>query len=210
MNNELKFSFLTSAIADAQELIRFTDTKTAIATTLIGAYLVAALSAWTNVLKYMSLFSTLFWVMIFVFIILIILSIIVVTRIIKPTSNPLNNIKSVMGGDSNINDRLPIEPSFYIAGNEYTNFKYAFINSAKYKLKLSYSDYLTQMIKANDDDLIKVLALELSKVSFIRNLKFDRFHVLLWLLVITTLNFLVLFLMYSNVIVDVTITTCIK
>ena len=35
--NDQKLNFLTTALADAQELIRFIDTKTAIVITIIGA-----------------------------------------------------------------------------------------------------------------------------------------------------------------------------
>jgi len=54
---ENKINFLNNAISDAQELIRFTDTKTAIVITILGGYIVAFFSNLEKIVQYSSGYS---------------------------------------------------------------------------------------------------------------------------------------------------------
>ena len=69
---EKKITFLTAAITDAQELIRFIDTKTAIVITILGAYIVAIFSVLDKIISNYNLFSLMFWSLISCFSILLI------------------------------------------------------------------------------------------------------------------------------------------
>src|SRR5574343_495856 len=87
-----KISFLSNAIADAQELIRFCDTKTAIVITILGSYIFAFFSNIEKIVKYSSGYSYGFWILLSLFLLFLILCIVLTTRIIKPTNNPIDNI----------------------------------------------------------------------------------------------------------------------
>jgi hypothetical protein len=179
-----KIEFLYSAISDAQELIRFVDAKTAVAITILAAYLVAFFSAIDNVVEYHSYYSFWFWLFLSAFLILIACSIIVTARIIRPTNNPKDNV--------NFNDIVEPKLKYFLTPNDYSkgNF-YPFINSSSFKLKESFEAYINQLSGINDEDILNTLTFELFKVSFIRNIKNDRFNILLWLLVATTVSFLI-------------------
>lgn len=185
-----KINFLTTAIADAQELIRFIDTKTAIIITIIGAYVVGAFSAVDIIVAYWYKFSICFWIVLIAYIVLLIFSIIITTRIIKPTNMPTENI--------DFEDLAKPDLPFFIAPNKYNcKILIPFKNSSNYKLEISYKDFKSKINASDIDVIINSLSLELLKVSFIRNIKNDRFNILLFSLLITTLLFLVFYVLFS-------------
>ena len=184
-----KFDFLYSAIADAQELIRFIDTKTAVAITILAAYVVASFSAIEKVVEYHSYYSYWFWLFLFAFIILFACCIIVTVRIIRPTNNPKDNIN--FGGASEPHLKYFLTPNDYSKG-----YFHPFSNSSVFKLKENYKTYINQLSGVKEEDIVNTLTFELFKASFIRNIKNDRFDILLSLLVATTISFLVAYLFY--------------
>lgn len=189
-DNGSKISFLTDAISDAQELIRFCDTKTAIIITVLGAYVVSFFSCIEKIVEYSSGYSFWFWLFLVLFFLFLALCVLLTTRIIKPTNNPIDNID--FGQQSK-----PIL-KYFLPTNDYSKGAfYPFINSNKFKLKESFEIYSQQLIGVTDQDIISSLTLELFKVSYIRNIKSDRFNILLWLLVATTLSFFISYLFYS-------------
>lgn len=187
---EKKIEFLHSAISDAQELIKFIDTKTAVAITILGAYIVAFFSSLEKLIEYSFGFSFWFWFIFSAFIILLVLCIIVTARIIKPTNNP----------DDNINFGKSKVPSlkYFLTPNDYSKGALqSFTNSKEFKLKENFEAYLQQLETTTDNDILASLTFELFKVSFIRNIKNDRFNSLLLLLLITTGLFFVSYLLFT-------------
>ncbi len=188
--SDKKIEFLHSAISDAQELIRFIDTKTAGAVTILGAYTVAFFSKVDKIIKYSSDYSIWFWIFLFACIFCLALCILVTVRIIRPTNNPIENIN--FGGSPK-----PMV-KYYLARNDYTKGSfYSFRNSKKFKLFERFDNFKQQLDSATDQDILDSLTLELFKVSFIRNIKNDRFNGLLWLLLITTFLFFTSYFFYS-------------
>lgn len=185
---ENKINFLITAIADAQELIRFIDTKTTVVITILSAYIVAFFSVLDTIIANFSLYGNGFIFSLFVFLILLILTILITVRIIKPTNNPVENIK--LGDDTNI-------PSlqFYISPNDYSKgIFFAFCNSNKFKLSETLKGYLSEL---KEKEIIASLSFELLKVSYIRNVKSDRFNTLLWFLFFTTISFFITYIYFS-------------
>jgi len=189
-SNEVRISFLSDAISDAQELIRFCDTKTAIIITILGAYVVAFFSSLDKIIEYSFGYSFWFWLSLTTFFILLFLCIIVTTRIIKPTNNPIDNVNFGASAKPTI--------KFFLTPNTYSNGGlHAFTNSSKFKLSENFETYSQKINTASENDIINSLTLELFKVSFIRNIKNDRFNTLLLLLVLTTISFLSAYLFFS-------------
>lgn len=187
---ESKISFLTEAISDAQELIKFIDTKTTVVITILGAYLVSFFASVDKIIEYSSDYSSCFWFFIILFFLLISLCIIVTARIIKPTNNPLENVNF-----GNIN-----QPTlkFFLTPNDYSKGLFPWLNNSdKFKLAENFETYSQTLNVAVDTDIINSLALELFKVSYIRNIKNDRLNILLWLLLITTISFFISYLFFA-------------
>lgn len=192
--NDQKINYLITALADTQELIRFIDAKTAIVITIIGAYIIGTFSVLDKIVMFCDKFSCLFWLTFFGFCLFLIFSILITTRIIKPTDNPYDNIIL----DDEEKKVIPSVP-FYIAPNVYKNkWEILFKNDKSYKLKQSFSGLKDSLITATSRDLIDSLSFELLKVSFIRNIKNDRFNVLLITLIITTILFFSFYIIYSH------------
>lgn len=191
MKTENQIDFLKTAISDAQELIRFTDSKTAIVITILGAYVVAFFTVIDKIIKYFSDYSVWFWLFLILFVVLLVISVLVTTRIIKPTNNPVKNIK--LG-----NEQLP-SLKFFLALNKYSKNEIFYLkNSDEFKLSESFETYFGQIKTTSDEDIIKSLTLELFKVSYIRNIKNDRFNILLKLLLLTTIAFAIAYFFYSK------------
>lgn len=199
-NNNLlnkKIEYLYSAIKDAQELIRFTDTKTAVVIPILGAFIVTYFTQISNIIKYWDNLNWIFGVPFVLFLFLLFLSILIVLRIINPTKNPIDNIDIMK-------EEIPLL-RFYIPQNNYLNkIFFPFMNSKKFKLSFAYNDLLEQFIieeknkskNIKEDDIIKTLSLEFLKVSYIRNIKMDRLKVLLWFLLFTFLTFIVSYIIF--------------
>lgn len=187
---EKKIEFLYNAISDAQELIRFTDTKTAVAITVIAAYVISIFSSIEKIVKFSSFYSIWFWLSLSFCFIFLLLCIIVITRIIKPTNNPVDNI--------NFGEQTVPTLKFFLYPNDYSSGKcYPFSNSKKFKLAEKIDDYLKTLTESSDTSIINSLSLELFKVSYIRNIKNDRFNTLLWLILGLTIAFFLYHFLYS-------------
>ncbi len=190
MKNETKISFVTNAISDAQELIRFADAKTTFVITILGAFIVAFFTVLDNIVKYANGYSAWFWAFLGIFFLLLCLCIVIVTRIVKPINNPMNNL--IFG------EKVKQSPAFYLAPNTYPRYSlFPFRNSSRFKLFQEVENYRNQLSQADEDQIIDSLTIELLKVSFIRNIKNDRFDVLVRFLIVTTVFFVVTFIFYS-------------
>lgn len=189
-NMENKISFLTTAITDAQELIRFIDTKTGIAITIIAAYLVAIFSSSEKIAQYCSYYSFWLWMTLIIFFIFLILSIWVIVRIIRPTNNPVENI--------NIDEQSIPPLNFYLSPNSYSkNWFYPFCNFKKFKLTEDFKKYLSTVDASSDNEIVNSLSFELFKTSYIRNIKSDRLNILIRFLLVLTISFFAYYFLYS-------------
>jgi hypothetical protein len=185
-----QIAFLNAAISDAQDLIRFIDTKTTVVISLLAAYVVAFFSIFGKIVEYSSKFSCLFWCCLIVFIFCLIICIIITLRIIIPTNHPAENIK--------LGDSKQPKIKFFLTPNTYPKGKlYRFINSNKFKLSLDFSEYVKQMKNVKEEEIIDSLSFELFKVNYIRNIKNDRFNSLIFFLIITTIVFFIAYSIYS-------------
>lgn len=188
-NTEKKIEFLYSAISDAQELIKFIDTKTAVAITIIGSIVVGLFTTLENTVKYFSFYSCWFHFIFFLLITLLTICIWITTRIIKPTNNPKDNLQ--------IDPSKTFKLKFFIPLNKY-QFGFLFYNSDKHKLSEKLDDYITSINGLTNLEIIDILTLELFKVSFIRNIKNDRFNHLVAFLILTTVIFFIEYVLYLN------------
>lgn len=191
----MKKEFLYAAISDAQELIRFTDNKTAIAITIVAAYIATLFSITENIVKYAPYLDTTFWVLLLITLGLILLCIVITARIIRPTTNPMHNIK---------NQTAVPDLKFFIAPNEYkglSKIAYPFWNCKSYKLSESLEIFIQNMDSADDKIIEKVLSIEMLKVNYIRNIKSDRFAILFNVILATSGAFIIFFIHYSRQIV---------
>jgi hypothetical protein len=185
-----KIELLYTAISDAQEIIRFIDTKTALVITILAAYIFAFFSSLDTIIKYSSDYSFYFWLFFSTFLVFFILCVVVTARIIKPTFNPASSIINQHEKSNTL--------EFFLYPNDYSKgFCYPFMNSKKFVLNVNYKDYTENLIKSTENDIVSALTFELFKVSYIRNLKNDRFNILVVLLVLLTISFFMSFLLYS-------------
>ena len=188
MEKEHQITFLSIAISDTQELIRFIDTKTAIVITILGSYLVCFFVSMDKIVQYSEYYSFGFWFFLTIFSLLLIACILITTRIIKPTNNPIDNIDISLEAKPNL--------KFYLAPNKQT-WSFIFHNSSKFKLQENFDAYYQLINNCDENEVTKSLTFELFKISFIRNIKNERFNWLLKFLIITTIVFLIDYLFFS-------------
>ncbi|MEP9409022.1 DUF3307 domain-containing protein [Peribacillus frigoritolerans] len=170
-DNKSRLDFLYKAIDDAQNTIRFTDTKAG-----------AVIGFWTLVLTLVlrsgeSLYSKLFsqevlieQLMIVIFIIILVYffcnSIWMAYLTLVPRINPKVHINSI---------DLDVENLFFLAETQPDiQGKYLYNNYDELQMKLGAKDYHTKLTALDSEGIEKELIIELQKVSFIRNLKLAR------------------------------------
>jgi hypothetical protein len=190
-DNENKIAYLIAAITDTQELIRFIDTKSAAVVSVLGAYIVGFFTTLEKTVKYWNQFPCVFWMFWVLFLASLILSITITVRIIRPTFNPTDNIK--MDGES-----LPELP-FFLGPNDYGNDSlWLMTNSSAYKLKQDYKSFKQSVSTSDSNKIVESLSFELLKISFIRNIKNDRFNRLLWFLLGVTITFFIFYISFLH------------
>lgn len=188
--NEKKIEFLYAAIADAQEIIRFIDTKTAAAITLLGALFVGIYANLEMAVLHFSKFSCTYHLFLGLFVFTWLIGMWIVTRILFPTNNPIKNI-NFKG-----NDR-PDKSVFFLAENLASNkLKSMFFNVSTNKLKDEFNNYKNEIANLTDNDIIRNLSLEVHKVNFIRNIKNQRFKFLVWTTIICAIFFSIQEILY--------------
>jgi hypothetical protein len=184
MDEEKIIDFLRTAISDAQEGIRFLENKVAFCITVLASIIIGIISIIEHFPEYIFSNNEYLWTILSTTFILIIVCIWITVRIIRPTINPQKNI--IISNENNTS--IP----FYLAPNVYPRNEgigYIFWNSANFKLAQKGDAYLKGLLQAQNIEIIKSLTLELLKVSFIRNIKNDRFHQLVPFLLYTTFSF---------------------
>jgi len=189
MENEKKIEFLYNAISDAQDLIKYIESKTAIIIAILTGYIATFFFSLEKIIKYDEYWSCAFWICFLSFIISLSITLWIVGRLVFPIRNPIANIKINNSQISNI--------QYFLAKNLYhSKWAFPFFNSKRNKLEKDYSTYLTEIGSLSDEILIQSLIQELLKISYIRNIKNDRFRILVTFVIITSILFIVLLLLY--------------
>ncbi|MFM7985511.1 MAG: hypothetical protein ACKPKO_39975, partial [Candidatus Fonsibacter sp.] len=136
---ENNIEFLYAAIADAQELIRFIDTKTAASVTVLGALFVGMYSNLEMAVLHYSKFSCQYHLFLLLFTITWVLGIWIVIRILFPTMNPSNNVYFTS------KDKLD-KTHFFLASNKYRyKLSSLFLNIKSDKLDVKFEDYKNEV-----------------------------------------------------------------
>jgi hypothetical protein len=185
--------FTYAAIRDAQDLIRFTDTKTGAAISVVAGIMAGLFSTLENILKYHAYFSCYLCALFWVTVLLVAASVWIAIRIIKPTHNPEASVDIT-------NQAIP-KLKFFIPANKYGflgKLLLPFFNSDNFHLSETLADHKKNIKEASRDDIAIALSMELLKVSFLRNLKVARFNTLVTCIVLTTISFLTFFICYTN------------
>lgn len=180
-DTEKKLAFLYKIIDDNQATIRFLDTKAAFGIALLGAIIGKVLdreqlAAFLNHSIFISLISI-------VFVCLIIVSAVLGFRTVFPTVNPAQN---VLFPDN-------LEPKFFIAKFKPNGFLRYFSSNKKFAmLETTHAAYCDALGQANAENLVKIAAAEVLKLSFIRQLKTDRLNAFSNVLIVTVIGFIFL------------------
>jgi hypothetical protein len=180
-DTDKKLAFLYKIIDDNQATIRFLDTKAAFGIALLGAIIGKVLDR--EQLTAFGNHGVLILLAAIVFGCLIIISAALGFRTVFPTVNPAKNVS--------FPDNL--EPKFFIAKFNPNRFFRYFSSSEKFAmLETKHVDYCNALEKANMEDLVKIAAAEVLKLSFIRQLKTDRLSAFSKVLIATVIGFIFL------------------
>lgn len=170
-DDKSRLDFLYKAIDDAQNTIRFTDTKAGAVIGFWTLFLTLILRNGQSLyLKLFSQDSLVEQIMIMIFIIVLVcyfcISIWMAYLTLVPRINPKIHI-NVEGVNT--------ENLFFLADTTpEIQGKYLYNNYENLKMKLSAKDYYSKFIGLDNEKIEKELIIELQKVSFIRNLKLSR------------------------------------
>jgi hypothetical protein len=184
-----QIEFLYKAIADVQELIKFTESKAAFVVGIITAFVAVLFVTFENVIKYYSYWSFIFWIFYVSLMILMICCIWIIAKIIMPINNANECIQ--------ISKKDIPETEFYLAFNKYKTVFFPFFNSQDHKLHIKYRPYYQKIKDLDDNAILKILTLELFKISFIRNYKSDRLKILIYFILITTIALILFYIAYQ-------------
>ncbi len=199
MDLKTQIQFVSLAITDTQQLIKNLDSKLTVVITILGSFLVTYVNKAENIIVNFCEYSFTFRLILVLLLLLIALCIILISKILIPTNNPKNHI--IFGNKS-----VP-KIDFFLAENITPNgIGYLFHDTVKSKLKMPFDTYVISLNNSDDKELLDSLTFELFKLNYIRNIKYNRFKVLLSFLTLTTIVFFISFIWYT--IENQQITTC--
>lgn len=182
-----KLAFLYKIIDDNQATIRFLDTKAAFGIALLGAMIGKVLDR-EQLIAFVNHGALIFLIFI-AFAVLIIISAVIGFRTVFPTVNPKDNVS--------FPDNL--EPKFFIAKFKPNRFLRYFSSNKRFAmLETTHSAYCDALGQANVENLMKIAAAEVLKLSFIRQLKTDRLTAFSKVLIFTVIGFIFLTLAVSK------------
>lgn len=155
---EKRLEFLYKAIEDSQLTIRFVDTKTSVTTFVVGLIVALLTSGLPDFANYFWNMPPVIQFISFTVIVIsglhIALTLNIAIQVVYPKTNPSQHIIKTTN----------LKEVFYI-------YELA-EDGGKSVIKQTYEDYLTKLNSINSiDELIKELAYELLKVSYIREIK---------------------------------------
>ncbi|QOX63895.1 DUF3307 domain-containing protein [Anoxybacterium hadale] len=173
--NSEKYEFLYNAISDTQETIRFTDTKSGAIIIIVMGFIAGLISLADEYYNYLSKLTGLSKDILIAgatgFIVFLIISLLISLKSINPSNSPIDHIKTE---DLKEHSSLP-NLKYYISGlcpsMRWEDYFWELKGS---KLKISLGEYLKEINESNGQDFIKVLTLELLKLSYIKEKKIQR------------------------------------
>lgn len=153
-----RLSFLHWAIEDAQNTVRFLDTKAAFCVTLLSGMVAVALQhPLTHPLVQHVLFP--------VFILVVASALLISLRVIFPTIIP--------HGSSG----APASPKFFIGHNKGHHWIHHTVRTPRGNvLSETHTSYVQSLHNAEDEDLVSSMAETAVTLAFIRQVKSDRLH----------------------------------
>lgn len=171
-NFQSKFDFLTKAIEDTQNTIRFTDTK---AVAVIGFWtlvITVLFNLKADIIEWIKLITNWYELMIIIIIILtqfffFIKSMWLAYLVLVPKNNP--NLHINKGG-------IDVKGLFYLDEMKPNDWVEHSIYKTKQhvQLKMSTNEYITALKSLTDEQILQELTVELQKLSFIRAIKIAR------------------------------------
>jgi hypothetical protein len=185
-----KLNFIYKAIEDAQQTVKFTDTKTTMAFIALGIFVSMIGTGLPNFAKYYwympEFIQIIFVVAITIFLVCVGASIFLTVKVITPRSNPSNHLI--------IKEYKP-KGLFYIWELNY-HWKDGFIDRKEIKLQTSFEDYHKRLLEIKETiDIEKELIFELLKVSYIRELKIVRLkYMVRWEVIAVLISLILVFL----------------
>jgi hypothetical protein len=157
-----RMEFLYNAVEDAQNTIRFIDTKAAFCVTLVSAMTAGVLQG------HHAAHSVLDRTLISLFLGLAALTLLVSMRVIFPVIKPPS--------DHSLHTTRTI-PKFFVSHHRSHHWlRHTFTNDAENVLSEDRGSYTASVKDASDDDLLIAMCDELLMVSLIRQIKSDRLH----------------------------------
>lgn len=171
-----KIDFLKTAIEDAQNIIRFTDTKAGAVLGFWGVILTGVLMVKDELIYWVfsqeiSVDRILIILLLLFMFVWAIKSIWLSFLVLVPKNNPKEHICL---------DGISFGGLFYLHEcNQSITGKHLYFNRLDINLKVTSKDYIDRINKLDKDKIIEELAIELQKISFIRNLKVARVNVCL-------------------------------
>ena len=94
METEKKLEFLYDAISDAQDLIKYIESKVAIIIAILTGYIATLFISIGHIIKYEEHWSIIFWICFGLFIILLVITLWIIGCLVFPIRNPIKNIKT--------------------------------------------------------------------------------------------------------------------
>ncbi len=157
-----RLQFLYNAVEDAQNTIRFIDTKAAFCVTLLSGMTAGALQGTHS--DHPALHKILFTI----FLMAVGLSLLICMRVIFPVIKPHSAPSP--------HPARPL-PKFFIHQHKTHHWiRHTFSNSVDDVLCDDHASYTTALTASSDDDLVTAMCDELLMVSLIRQIKSDRLH----------------------------------
>jgi len=172
-------AFLYKVIDDNQSIIRFLDTKAAFGIAVLGAIVGKVLD--TDQLVACKSHGLVVIIISIIFALLVILSAVLGYKTIFPTINPAKNVS--------FPDDL--EPKFFIHEFSRKSVLRLFSSSNRFSmLRTTHADYCAALKQSTVENLESIVAAEVLKLSFIRQLKIERLNWFAKVLVVTVIFFL--------------------
>jgi hypothetical protein len=185
----MKINFLYKAIDDAQQTVKFTDTKTTMIFIFFGIYVSMIGTGLPDFAKYYwhmpESLQIIFIVTISVFLICIGCSLVLAIRVIVPRSNPASHI---------IMQAKPKE--IYYVWKMNSGWQDGFADRNRLHLQTSFEDYYEKFNEIKDESEIeKELIYELLKISYIRELKIMRLkYMIRWAIIALVVSSVLVYL----------------
>jgi hypothetical protein len=175
-------TFLYKALDDNQNLIRFLDAKAAFVVALLSAMLSKVL---TDLGKYFPRGEQPIWrqLLVFSFFAAVCVAAFIVARILFPTNNPVANTRLLPHAG----------PRFYLSELQPKRFPRIFSSKPFYsQLAEDHQSYVESLLAADEEVILKTVAGEVLKISYIRQIKMERFTYLARVLAVSVLLFVFL------------------